>query len=126
MTHPAPIPPAGAPMLQPPPPVQVPVVAAAPDSRLEQLLALYSQYKPLADDYAQKLKAVTDGIKVELTLAAPGHNKVKVDSPELERPLQLTAVEKTYVDSKRMRIEDPALFKAWSKVTVTWELRRSA
>lgn len=127
MTNPQiPAPPAGAPMIQPPPPVQIPVVLATPDSRLEQLLALYAQYKPLVDEYTEKLKAVTDGIKVELTLAAPGHTKIKVDSPELTRPLQLMAVEQTRIDTKALHAEAPEVYAFFARKQTVWQLRRAS
>jgi hypothetical protein len=56
-------------------------VTVEPGSRLEELLATYAVLKPQADELTAQLKAVTDGIKTEMSAAAPGAQKVDVAHP---------------------------------------------
>jgi len=107
----------------PPPP---PVIAPAPDSRLEQLSAQYTALKPEADRIAAALKAVTDGIKAELVAAAPGHENIVLRSPCLVAPLRLSAVESWRFDSKRCKAEDPEVYVRFAKKSISWRLESAA
>lgn len=112
--------------IAPAPMMQIPNITPAPDSKLEQLAALYAQFKPLFDEYKTKLDAVTDAIKLELTMAAPGHNKIKLISSELDCPLQLVAFEQTRVDQKALKAEAPDVYAHFARKSTVWQLRRAS
>jgi hypothetical protein len=100
-----------------------PVVAAEPGSRLEALLAEYERLKPLTDAAVAQLKTVTDGIKVEVTAAAPDAATVDITSPALGTPLRLQARTSWRLDTKRMKAENPLLYVAYAVQSTAWELR---
>ncbi|PXY33584.1 hypothetical protein BAY59_10915 [Prauserella coralliicola] len=92
-------------------------------SRLDQLAAAYALAKPLADEAAEKLKAITDAIKVELTTAAPGEQSVDLVSEHLPKPLRAQYKETWRFDSKRLKADDPHLYVRYAKKSGSWELR---
>jgi hypothetical protein len=92
-------------------------------SRLEDLLAVYAQLKPQADELATRLKSVTDGIKAELQAAAPEARKIDVAHPALAQPLRLSYVESWRLDSKKLKAENPALYVQYALKGGKWELR---
>lgn len=95
-----------------------------PDSRLEQLLATYADLKPQADEIAERLKTVTDGIKAELIAASPdGTRRINVTHPVLAVPLRLSYVESWRLDTKRLKTEHPAVYVAYATKGGKWELR---
>src|SRR5262245_7564899 len=85
-------------------------IKVEPGSRLEDLLAAYAQLKPQADELASRLKTVTDAIKAELTVAAPGARAINVAHPALAVPLRLSYVESWRLDTERLKTEDPGLY----------------
>lgn len=91
--------------------------------RLEQLLAQYDLVKAEAAKAEEALKAITDGIKQELMAAAPeGETDIRVDSPDLTRPLRLQAVESWRVDSKKLKAEAPETYVRYATKSVSWRL----
>lgn len=102
------------------------VVKPQPDSRLDQLAAEYAALKPLADEYAARLKAITDGLKRELTTAAPGQTEVLLTSSYLVAPLQLQAVTKWALDTKALKAKDPETYVRWARQSTSWTLRALA
>lgn len=98
-------------------------IRPVPNSRLEQLLAQYEQAKAAADEAGKTLKAITDGIKLELTNAAPGATSIDVTGELLTRPLRLHAKESWRVDAKKLKAEDPATYVRYATKSVVWELR---
>lgn len=105
---------------------QTPPAAQAtvpPGSRLEDLLATYAQLKPQADELAERLKAVTDAIKAELSAAAPGAQRVDVAHPVLAQPLRLSYVESWRLDTKRLKAEAPETYVRYAVKGGKWELR---
>lgn len=104
-----------------PPPAVVPVTPAA-DSKLEQLHAVYAQRKAEADAATKALKEVTDGIKAELTAAAPDQPKVALSSA-YGPPLQLTWVESWRVDATKLKAERPDIYVLFAKQSGTWQLK---
>lgn len=103
----------------------MPAITPQPDSRLEQLVAQYDDAKDAADAAAERLKTLTDGIKAETTAAAPGVDKITIESPDLRKPLNLSFVESWRVDAKRMKTEDPLTYVRWAKKSAgSWKLER--
>lgn len=101
------------------PPVQV---AAEGGSRLEQLHAAYPAAKAAADEAAARLKAVTDGIKLELTQAAPDARKVELAG--IEGPtLRLTYTETWRLDSKKLKAENPETYVRYATKGGSWTLK---
>src|SRR4051794_337539 len=94
-----------------------------PGSRLEDLLAVYAELKPRADELADQLKAVTDGIKAELQAAAPKATKVDVTHPALAQPLRLSYVESWRFNSKQFKADNPLLYVLYAIKGGKWELR---
>lgn len=80
-----------------------PVVVAPPrESRLAALHAQYADAKAEADAAAERLKAVTDGIKAELRETAPGQDRLELRSA-YGPALSLVRSTPTRFDSKRFR-----------------------
>lgn len=105
-------------------PAPVPTVQPPADSRLDQLTAEYVALKPLADEYAARLKAITDGIKAELSTAAPGATKVVLHSSYLEKPLQLSARAEWRLDSKRLKRDKPEIWVDFAYQQTSWRLEQ--
>jgi hypothetical protein len=99
------------------------VIAPQPGSRLEQLAAQYDLAKAEAEKAADALKAITDGIKLELANAAPGETDVRLDSTELAAPLRLLAIESWRVDSKKLKTEAPEIYVRYATKSTAWQLR---
>ena len=78
--------------------------------------------KARAAEADAELKAITDGIKTELSSAHPDATEVVLSSPHLARPLQLQAVERWTVDSKRLKTEDPTTYVRWARQSTSWRL----
>jgi hypothetical protein len=97
-------------------------VTAPPDSRLAQLQAMYPDLKAQAEAAAKALKDCTDGIKLELTTAAPGQQRVDLAGGP-GPALQLTYVERWTIDSRRLKAEQPALYVTYAKQGGSWSLR---
>lgn len=106
----------------PPTPSPTVLVSPTPDSRLDQLAAEYAALKPLADEYAERLKTITDGIKTELTTAAPGSTSVVLNSTYLAKPLRLAAVTSMRFDSTRLKKEHPEVWSMFAKPSTSWRL----
>lgn len=103
------------------PPAQV---VPEPDTRLDQLAAEYAALKPLADEYAARLKAITDGIKAELSTAAPGETKVLLHSSYLAKPLQLSARFERRVNAKKLQAELPDIYEQYAPLGAHWRLEQ--
>lgn len=104
--------------------LQQPVRAeVAPGSRLDDLLAIYAQLKPAADETAARLKTVTDAIKSELMAAAPEARRIDVAHAALPQPLRLSYVESWTLDTKRLKADDPATYVQYARKGGSWQLR---
>lgn len=99
-----------------------PVVRPDPETRLDQLLAEYATVKPLADKYAAQIKAITDGIKSELTTLHPERTEIMVVGDALANPLRLEAVQQWRIDTPRLKAEKPELYVRFAKQSTTWRL----
>lgn len=100
----------------------VPNIKPEPDTRLDQLAAEYAALKPLAEEYAQRLESIKDGIKAELASAAPGATKVLLTCSYLEKPLQLSARTSWRVDMKRLKAEQPETYVRYAVQSTSWSL----
>lgn len=104
------------------------VLAVTPtaDSRLASLHAQYADAKAEADAAAERLKAITDGIKAELRAqqeaAAPGTDRIELHSP-YGPVLRLTKSERVTFDSKKLKVDDPHLYVQYAKFGEAWSLR---
>lgn len=85
-------------------------------SRLELLAAAYRDAAKAADEANKRLTEIKDAIKVELSLAQPDSEDIRLWSPVLEKPLHFHYIPPSwYVDSKRMKKEDPVTYVKWAK-----------
>jgi hypothetical protein len=121
---PLPMQPAAAPTIPLPAEPPIPTVTPAPESRLDQLAALYDAVKAQAELAEQQLKSVTDAIKAELANAHPDAEKVQLNHPLLAQPLRLVRVESTRVDSKALQAAYPQIYAQVAKPSVTFRLGR--
>lgn len=100
-------------------------VEPTPGSRLEQMHAAYADAKAAADDATEKLKAITDAIKLELSQAAP-EGATKVDLVGPGPSLRLSWSETWRFDSRRFKAEDPETYVRYAKKSGAWTLRAAA
>lgn len=105
----------------PPPPV-IPMIQPEPDSRLEQLAAEYWALKPLADEYAERLETIKNGLKAEMAAAAPGQSEVLLSCQYLPSPLRLTARSSWRLDTKALKSEAPELYVKYARRSTSWRL----
>lgn len=107
---------------QPPVPAPTFAVVYRKGSRLEQLHAAYAEAKANADSATKTLKAVTDGIKVEMSKQAP-EGAATIDLPAGAGPaMHLTYVESWRVDAKKLKAESPETYVRFAKKSGAWRL----
>lgn len=99
------------------------VVTPDADTRLAQLVAQYDLAKAEAAKADEALKAITDGIKAELINAAPGREDIRLESPELVKPLRLFAVSSWRIDARKLKAEAPEVYVRYAKQSTAWQLR---
>lgn len=104
--------------------IPVPTIIPEPESRLAQLVGQYDMAKAESEKAAEALKAITDGIKYELTAAAPGETSIEVASPDLAQPLRVVAVTKWLVDGPKLKATDPETYVRYAKQSTSWTLKR--
>lgn len=105
-----------------PPPVLVDVSEAPENDRLVALYRSYPQAKADADAAAAVLKAVTDGIKVELTTRAPdGTAKFELKGTG-GKPLRLSWQVSRRFNTKRFTAEHPDVYEAYREPSGSWKL----
>ena len=107
------------------PVIETPPTAVTPrkNSKLEQLHALYPEAKAKAEAAAAELKAITDGLKVELTKAAPeGADRIELTG-EHGPTLRLTYIKSWRVDAKKLKAEDPETYVRYAVQGGTWQLK---
>jgi hypothetical protein len=98
-------------------------IDAESGSRLEQLSEAYAAAKPAFEEAKERLDTITDAIKLELTMAAPGSHKVDLTCPALASPLRLSARTSWRVDAKALKAHDPETYVRYAKQVTYWELR---
>lgn len=101
-----------------------PIIVTAPaETRLAQLHAAYADAKARAEQAAADLKVITDGIKAELTAAAPeGSTKIELTGTGAPA-LRLSYVESWRFDSVGLKKADPATYVRFAKKSGSWVLK---
>lgn len=66
--------------------------------------------------------AITDAIKLELTQAAPEDRKIALVG-NAGSTLRLTYVESWWIDSRKLKAEDPETYVQYARKSGTWTLR---
>lgn len=97
-----------------------------PESRLAHLAARYDELKARADAARAELDDLTLALKAELSAAAPctAGRTVVLATPDLRRPLRLSAVESWRIDAKRLKAEDPTTYIRWAVKSTSLKLER--
>lgn len=101
-------------------------VPAGPDSHLEQLLVMYDEAKAAADAANTRLEDLKTSLKARLSAVVPeGTTRISADAARLGLAYNMTWVERTDVDTKRMRAEAPDVYEQFARKSGRWELRRA-
>lgn len=101
----------------------VETVVAGAGTRLEQLQAAYVDAKAEADAATAHLKTITDGLKVELSQAAP-EGVARIELAAGAGPaLRLSYSESWRVDARKLKAEDPLTYARYAKKSGSWSLR---
>lgn len=103
-------------------PASPPVVRPDPDTRLDQLAAEYASLKPLADEYAARLKTIIDGIKAELVALHPDQSEITLIGSTVPDALRLEAVTSWRLDSKTFKKDKPEIWVRYAKQSTSWRL----
>ncbi len=94
-------------------------------SRLAILHAAYFEAKANADSATRDLKAITDGLKLELTQAAPeGEAKIRLGG-NAGPPLALTWVVTKRFNTNGFRASHEALYQQYLAPSGAWQLREA-
>jgi hypothetical protein len=101
-----------------------PVVRAEPDSRLEQLTAVYDRLDTQSKDIETKLKETKDEIKLELQRLHPTQTEVLLVSGSCSTPLRMYLQTKWVLAGAEMKKRDPATWVRWARETHSWYLAR--
>lgn len=105
-----------------PPPLIVDVTSAEPDDRLAVLYGAYPAAKAEADEAVKRLKAITDGIKLELTTRAPeGTAKLELKGKQ-GTPLRLAWQVTRRFNTKRFQVEQNAVYESYREESGSWVL----
>ena len=114
--------PESTPAVAEPPPLVVDVTTAAPDDRLAVLYAAYPEAKAEADEAAKRLRAITDGIKLELTTRAPeGTAKLELKG-QGGTPLRLAWQVTRRFDTRLFQRDQPDVYDSYRKDSGSWVL----
>lgn len=106
------------------PPLVVNVATAGPDDRLAALYAAYPGAKAKKEAAEAELKAITDGIKAELTAKSPD----LAQTPKFElrgpggTPLALRWQITERFDTSRFKKEQPGVYDSYKKPGGSWVL----
>lgn len=98
------------------------IIQAAATDRLAQLHAEYSDAKAEADAASARLKAITDGIKLELQTLAPDEQKLALNGPH-GPTLNLVHSRTARFDSTKFKREDPETYARYAKFSDSWTLK---
>ena len=109
-----------------PTPIQI---NAGANERLAQLHAEYADAKATANAATKRLKDITDGIKRELTEAAPGAPRLELLGPN-GPALRLSYVETTRTNTKAIKpileaykVSNPDLYSTFTTTSGSWVLK---
>lgn len=106
---------------------QFPQVSPVPGSRLEQLAVMLPQARAAAREAADRVKAIEDGIKAEVTAACPGQPVISIAGGPGRPALRLSyRPGGWYVPAAALRDKHPA---AWDELKTqrrgSWQLREA-
>lgn len=107
-------------------PAQAVLTAPYQSERLRQLHAEYSAAKAASDAASERLKALTDALKVEMQTVAVGAEKILLPASEGAPALRLARTETWRLDSTRLKREHLELWVQYAKKSETWVLRAAA
>lgn len=99
-------------------------VGAETGSRLAQMHAAYADAKAEVEGAAERLKVITDAIKLELTNAAPDQARIELHGPG--PTLRLVYTTSWRVDAKKLKAEAPEIYVRYAKQTGSWTLKAAA
>ncbi len=102
-----------------------PLVTAAPDTELAQLVAEYDRLDVEVKERTAELESVKARLKVALQEAHPGQSEVLLTAPGLVKPLKMWFQEKWSLDSKRLKNEAPEIWVRWAKKGGSWYFGRT-
>lgn len=92
------------------------------EQRLGYLFAEFDRLKPAYDALKKEFDAVKDAIKYEATTAHPGERKIRIEHPNLSRPLEVFYSEREIIDSKRLEAEKPEIAREYTKTSSSWTI----
>lgn len=98
-------------------------ITPVPESILDMLLSQHHAAKAAAEETAERLKALTDRIKSELTMAHPGATGFEIAGSAHRSALTLRWVNTTRLDTDRMKREAPETYVEFATFGGRWELR---
>lgn len=101
-----------------------PLVTAAPDTELAQLVAEYDRLDVEVKARSTELESVKARIKVALQEVKPGESEVLLTAPGLAKPLKMWFQEKWTLDTKRLKNEAPEIWVRWAKKGGSWYFGR--
>lgn len=98
------------------------IIHPEPNSRLHALIAEYDRAKLMADEATERLTSLKDGIKAELSQAAPGDPSVVCACACLRAPLRLVASHSRRLDTKTLKAEIPEIYNKYTVESTVWKL----
>jgi hypothetical protein len=101
------------------------VITPAPGSVLEDLLSAEHAAEAAANESAERLKALRDRIKAELTQAHPGAVKFDIAGTSHRPAKQLNWVNTVRLDTKRLKDEQPETYVEYAEFGGKWVLSRA-
>lgn len=104
-------------------PATVVVSEGYQSTRLRALHAAYPAAKAAADDAAANLRALTDALKIELTEAVIGAERIVLPAAGDAPALRLARTETWRLDTARLKREQLATYVAYAKKSESWVLR---
>ena len=109
--------------MQAPAPVTIDLDLLPPDARIVALFEAYPEAKAQADAAAERVKAITDGIKAELAsaMADTGTEKIVLKGKR-GAALRLAKVVQRRFDSRAFSAKHPDLYEAYRKPSESWRL----
>lgn len=102
-----------------------PLVTAAPDTELAQLVAEYDRLDVEVKAKTAELDDIKARLKVKLQELKPGETEVLLSAPGLVKPLRMYWQEKWTLDSKRLKAQIPEVWVRFAKQGGSWYLART-
>ena len=98
-------------------------ITPVPGSLLDELLSQQHAARAAADEAAGRVKALTDRIKAELTLAHPGVAGFEIAGTPHRPPLTMSWVQTIRLDTRAMKEQEPETYVRFALFGGRWELR---